>query len=228
MVLGELPVPGRPTIWMIVGQGPIVLAVGAGGGCLDIFTLLYLFSSLSPSLWETARYRLKYCLKGPLNPKQPTNQPTVTETLRPKKVLIFNRLSDCDFLFVSTSNVLFFIFLTDFGVPIKLSICFSITKGERDVSPSPPLIERVDWSASSSDSICRILFLLDAMTNVYLFRWLCASPTTEPYKGTFYGNGPPIPNAKATYPLYSTFKSLGLTPIRFWINICNPSLKESI
>ena len=74
MVLGELPVPGRPTIWMKVGQGPIVLAVGAGGGCLDIFTLLYLFSSLSPSLWETARYRLKYCLKGPLNPKQPTNQ----------------------------------------------------------------------------------------------------------------------------------------------------------
>ena len=37
MVLGKLPVPGRPTIWMIVGQGPIALAVGAGGGCLDIF-----------------------------------------------------------------------------------------------------------------------------------------------------------------------------------------------
>ena len=66
--------PGRPTIWTIVGQGPIALAVGAGGGCLDIFTLLYLFSSLSPSLWETDRYRLKYGLKGPLNPKQPTNQ----------------------------------------------------------------------------------------------------------------------------------------------------------
>ena len=31
--------PGRPTIWMIVGQGPIPLAVGAGGVCLDIFTL---------------------------------------------------------------------------------------------------------------------------------------------------------------------------------------------
>ena len=74
MVLGKLPVPGRPTIWVIVGQGPTALAVGAGGGCLDIFTLLYLFSPLSPSLWETARYRLKYCLKGPLNPKQPTNQ----------------------------------------------------------------------------------------------------------------------------------------------------------
>ena len=72
MVLGQLPVPVRPTIWMIVGQGPIALAVGAGGGCLDIFTLLYPFSLFSPSLWETARYRLKYCLKGPLNPNQPT------------------------------------------------------------------------------------------------------------------------------------------------------------
>ena len=79
MVLGKLPVPGRPTIWMRVGQGPIVLAVGAGypGGCLEIFTLVYPFSPLFPSLWETARYRLKYCLKGPLNPKQPTNQPYI-------------------------------------------------------------------------------------------------------------------------------------------------------
>ena len=41
MVLGKLPVPGRPTIWMIVRQGHIALAVDAGGGCLDIFTLLY-------------------------------------------------------------------------------------------------------------------------------------------------------------------------------------------
>ena len=54
-----------------------------GWGCLDIFTLIYLFSplfpsltliylssSLSPYLWETARYRLKYYLKRPLNPQQ--------------------------------------------------------------------------------------------------------------------------------------------------------------
>ena len=53
-------------IWLRVRQGPTALAVGAGGGCLDIFILLYLFSPLSPSLWEMARYRLKYCLKGPL------------------------------------------------------------------------------------------------------------------------------------------------------------------
>ena len=66
--LGKLPGPGRPKILMTVGQGPTALAVGAGGGCLDIFALLYLFSPISPSLWETARYGLKYCLKGPLNP----------------------------------------------------------------------------------------------------------------------------------------------------------------
>ena len=35
MVLGKLPVPGRPTFWIIVGQGPIALAVGAGRGPLN-------------------------------------------------------------------------------------------------------------------------------------------------------------------------------------------------
>ena len=52
MVLGKLPVPGRPTIWIIVGQGPIALAVGAVGGCLDIFTLLCPFFSFSLSLGD--------------------------------------------------------------------------------------------------------------------------------------------------------------------------------
>ena len=75
MVLGKLAVPGCPTILIIVGQGPIALAVGADGGLFGHFysPLSFLFP-FSP-LWETARYRLKYCLKGPLNPKQPTNQP---------------------------------------------------------------------------------------------------------------------------------------------------------
>ena len=39
MVLGKLPVPGRHTMRITVGQGPTALAVGAGGGCLDIFFL---------------------------------------------------------------------------------------------------------------------------------------------------------------------------------------------
>ena len=34
MVLYKLSVPGRSTNWIIVGQGPTVLSVGAGGGCL--------------------------------------------------------------------------------------------------------------------------------------------------------------------------------------------------
>ena len=40
--------------------------------CLDIFSLICHFCLLSPSLWETAQYRLKYCLKGPLNQNRPT------------------------------------------------------------------------------------------------------------------------------------------------------------
>ena len=53
MVLGKLPVPGRPTIWLRVGQGPTVFAVGAGGGCLDIFNShLPFISSFSLSLGD--------------------------------------------------------------------------------------------------------------------------------------------------------------------------------
>ena len=59
-------------IW-IIGQRPITLALGAGGDCLDIFLSL-IISLLSLTFWETARYILKYGLKGPLNPKQPTSQ----------------------------------------------------------------------------------------------------------------------------------------------------------
>ena len=83
--------------WVVVGQGPTALdnrsilfllrsceqewnlmimipGACAGGDCLDIFSLFYNFSLLSPSLWATARYRLQYCLKGSLKAKQPTNQ----------------------------------------------------------------------------------------------------------------------------------------------------------
>ena len=52
MVLGKLPVPGHPTILITVGPGPIALAVGAGLGGLDIFTLFYSFSSFSLSLGD--------------------------------------------------------------------------------------------------------------------------------------------------------------------------------
>ena len=48
MVLGKLPMPGRPTILIIVGQGPIALAVGAGVGLFGHFysplSFLFFFS----------------------------------------------------------------------------------------------------------------------------------------------------------------------------------------
>ena len=112
MGLGKLPVPGRPTIWITVRQGPTTLAVGAGGGCLDILNLIYPFSPLSPSLWETARYRLKYCLKGPLNPKQPINQPT----LKAWKVSIF-KIEDKRMKFYSQNTTL---------LPLNLNPLFDI------------------------------------------------------------------------------------------------------
>ena len=76
MVLGKLPVPGRPANLDFSRARAYCACSRCGWGCLDIFTLLYLFSPLSPSLWETARHRLKYCLKKAFKPKT-TNQPSV-------------------------------------------------------------------------------------------------------------------------------------------------------
>ena len=45
MVLGKLP-----TNWIRVGQGPTVLAVGAGGGCLDIILSTIISIFFFPSL----------------------------------------------------------------------------------------------------------------------------------------------------------------------------------
>ena len=39
MVLGNFRCRDVLLIWIIEGEGPTVLAVGAGGGCLDVFSL---------------------------------------------------------------------------------------------------------------------------------------------------------------------------------------------
>ena len=72
-VLGKFSVPGRPTNLDYSRARAYCTCSRCGWGCLYIFSLVYHFSLLSPSLWETARYRLEYCLKEPLSPKQPTN-----------------------------------------------------------------------------------------------------------------------------------------------------------
>ena len=85
MVLGKLPVPRRPTN-LDYSRARTYCACS---GCrrkkremiderkkmskLDIFFLSSIISLFFVPLWETARYRLKYCLKGPLSPKQPAS-----------------------------------------------------------------------------------------------------------------------------------------------------------
>ena len=73
MVLGKLPVPGRPTTSEHSRARAYIACGRCGWGLFGHFSLVCRFSFLSPALWETARYYLKYCLKGPLSPKQPTN-----------------------------------------------------------------------------------------------------------------------------------------------------------
>ena len=60
-------------IWIRVGQGPTALAVGKGGGCLDIF-LSYIISLFFPTLsGRRPDIDLKYCPKGQISLKQQTN-----------------------------------------------------------------------------------------------------------------------------------------------------------
>ena len=76
MMLGKLPMSGHPTK-LDKSRARAYCACsrcrGGGGWFGHFFPLICHFSLRSPSLWETAQYRLKYCLKGPLNPEQPTN-----------------------------------------------------------------------------------------------------------------------------------------------------------
>ena len=52
-MLRKLPVPGRPTIWIIVWQGPTALAVGADGRLFGHFySHLSFLSSFSLSLGD--------------------------------------------------------------------------------------------------------------------------------------------------------------------------------
>ena len=64
MVLGKLPVPGHPTYLENSRARAYCFCGGCGGRCFDIFLSSVFF--LSSVLWETARYRLIYCVEGPL------------------------------------------------------------------------------------------------------------------------------------------------------------------
>ena len=86
------------------------------------FSLTYHFSFLSPSLWGTARYRLKYCLKGPLSLKQPTNHRLVAV------YYVFTlavHVSVCQFVHSTSIRTLFPLdnWSTYLWISFKLCIC---------------------------------------------------------------------------------------------------------
>ena len=62
----KLPVPGRLTNFDNSRALAYWACSGCGSGLFGLFSLVCHLSLLPPSLWKTARYRLKYCLKGPL------------------------------------------------------------------------------------------------------------------------------------------------------------------
>ena len=66
MILGIFKRWSVLLILIVVGQRPAMPAAGVMG----TGEILYLFSS--PFSLGKARYKLKYCLREPLNPKQPT------------------------------------------------------------------------------------------------------------------------------------------------------------
>ena len=73
-MLGKLPVLGRPTIWITVGQGPTALAVGAGGGLFGHFySHLFFLSSFSLSLGDDP-IKTEILSQRAVKPKT-TNQP---------------------------------------------------------------------------------------------------------------------------------------------------------
>ena len=64
-------------------------------------------------------------------------------------------------------------------------------------------LNSVEESISSSESGLSRLLFWGSIVLVFMSRWLCASPSLEPYQGTLCGNGSPVSSAKATYPSYS-------------------------
>ena len=69
-MLGKLPVVGRPTNLVSIRARTYCACIRSGWALFGHFFCHLSFLSFLP-LWETGRYRLKYCLKGPLNEKQP-------------------------------------------------------------------------------------------------------------------------------------------------------------
>ena len=79
-------------IWITVEQGPIALAVSAGGSGLDIL-LSSILSPLSPSLWDRSDIYWKNVSKGRwARSNQPNNQPSYSNKVRYAKIINKSRV----------------------------------------------------------------------------------------------------------------------------------------
>ena len=109
MVLGKLPVPGRPTFWIIVGQGPIALAVVADGGCRwglfgHFFSPLSVLSSFSCSLGDSQIWT-------EILSQRATKLKTINQSVSRTLVSIFSKkrnLTDCLFFLLSSGGIKIF------------------------------------------------------------------------------------------------------------------------
>ena len=97
-VLGKLSVLGRPTN-LDNNRARAYCAYGrCGWGLFGHFFLSSIFSLFFLPLREAARYRLKYCLKGLLNPKQPTNIYTLSSSIHFSQLLYYLGNHEVDLL----------------------------------------------------------------------------------------------------------------------------------
>ena len=87
MVLGKLPVPGRPATLDYSRARACALAVGAYGGCLDFFSLIYHFSSFSLSLGDDP-ISTEILSQTAVQPKQPTNRSNMAYIKKTKPPII--------------------------------------------------------------------------------------------------------------------------------------------
>ena len=108
IVLGKHPVPGRPTIWITVGQGPTVLAVGAGGGCMDIFTLIKQLTNQYKMCPAKAAYLfkpLRYTTKCTVTQKEITSQTDEYLVILSSKTYVFE--DKMDYVLVNLTSYFF-------------------------------------------------------------------------------------------------------------------------
>ena len=108
MVLGEFPVPGRPTNLYYSRARADCACSKCGFGLFEHFFLSSIFSLLSTSPWETGRYRLKYLSQRVIKAKT-TIQP-VSEIIC-KVLVTFLYVGLCYVSFKVIRNTYLYLFL---------------------------------------------------------------------------------------------------------------------